>query len=207
MRWASRMKILIRDTDPMVIAAIEAEIGNDQPDISATVGSILDLEVSAVVSPANGFGFMDDGINLVYSSFFSRDLQTRLQDRIAHRSIGELLVGEALLVETGHARIPFLICAPTRRVSMHVDDPVNIMLACRAAVLTAIKENLGSIAFPGMASGTAQAPLRLAARGMLVGIYKGIAGRMSFPSAWQEVAQEQIRLRGGSSIPTLKQKG
>jgi O-acetyl-ADP-ribose deacetylase (regulator of RNase III) len=123
------MKILIRDTDPMLIAAIKADLGNDHPDISAMAGSIIDVEVSAVVSPANSFGFMDDGINLVYSKFFGPDVQARVQDRISHRPIGELLVGEALMVETAHPKIPYLICAPTMRVSRRLGDPDDIKLA------------------------------------------------------------------------------
>jgi O-acetyl-ADP-ribose deacetylase (regulator of RNase III) len=190
------MKILIRDTDPAVIATIKANLGSEHSDISVMVGSIIDVEVSAVVSPANSFGFMDGGVDLVYSHFFGWDVQARLQDRISHRPIGELLVGEALVVETAHPKIPFLICAPTTRVSKRVDDPIDIMLACRAAVLTARKEDLASIAFPGMGTGPAQVPLGLAARNMLAGIQKGLAGRPPFPSTWQAIAQEQIRLRG-----------
>ena len=38
-------------------------------------GSILDLEVEAVVSPANSFGFMDGGIDALYSSFFGWRVQ------------------------------------------------------------------------------------------------------------------------------------
>ena len=112
------MKIQIRDTDPAVIAAVKADLGNEQSEILAMVGSITDVEVSALVSPANGFGFMDDGVDLVYSSVFGPELQERLQDRIFHRPIGELLVGEALIIETAHPKIPFLIAAPTRRVSV-----------------------------------------------------------------------------------------
>jgi O-acetyl-ADP-ribose deacetylase (regulator of RNase III) len=201
------MKILIRDTDPAVIAAIKADLGNEHSEISAMVGSVIDVEVSAVVSPANSFGFMDAGVDLVYSHFFGWEVQARLQDRISHRPIGELLVGEALVVETAHSTIPFLISAPTTRISKRIDDPVDIMLACRAAILIARKEDLVSVAFPGMGTGPAQVPPVLAARNMLAGIHKGLAGRAPFPSTGrQAVAQEQIRLRGGSVNPALGKK-
>jgi O-acetyl-ADP-ribose deacetylase (regulator of RNase III) len=190
------MKIFIRDTDTAAIAAIKAGLGNDTSEISVMVGSIVDIEVSAVVSPGNSFGFLDDGVDLLYSDLFGRDLQARLQDRISHRSIGELLVGEALMVETAHPKIPFLISAPTTRVSNDVNDPVKIMLGCRAAVLMAIKENLASIAFPGIGSGSAAVTPARAARSMLAGIHKGIAGRAPFPLSRQEIAREQVVLRG-----------
>jgi len=198
------MKILIRDTDPALIAAIKADLDNDRLDISAMVGSIIDAEVSAVDSPANSFGFMDDGINLVFSKFFGPDVQARVQDRISHRPIGELLVGEALMVETAHAKIPYLICAPTMRVSRPVGDPVDIMLACRAAVLVAAKENLASIAFPGMGD---RVPRHLAARSMLAGIRKGIAGRPPLPATWQDIAQEQFQLREANTGTAVGKAG
>jgi O-acetyl-ADP-ribose deacetylase (regulator of RNase III) len=200
------MKIQIRDTDPAVIAAVKADLGNEQSEILAMVGSITDVEVSALVSPANGFGFMDDGVDLVYSSVFGPELQERLQDRIFHRPIGELLVGEALIIETAHPKIPFLIAAPTRRVSKRVDDPVDIMLACRAAVLIALKEDLASIAFPGMGGGSAQVPPDLAARNMLAGIRKGLAGRAPLPSSLQAVAREEEQLREHGADPTTARK-
>jgi O-acetyl-ADP-ribose deacetylase (regulator of RNase III) len=200
------MKILIRDTDPAVIAALKAGLGNQQSEILAMVGSITDVEVSALVSPANGFGFMDGGIDLVYSSFFGPELQQRLQDRISHRPTCELLVGEAVIVETAHPKIPFLIAAPTRRVSTRVGDPVDIMLACRAAVLVALKENLASLAFPGMGGESAEVPPGLAARNMLAGIRKGLAGRAPLPSSRQAVAREEEQLReGGEDPPTANQ--
>jgi len=39
------------------------------------LGSILDIECDAVVSPANSFGFMDGGIDLIYSQFFGWHVQ------------------------------------------------------------------------------------------------------------------------------------
>ncbi len=200
------MKILIRDTDPAVIAAIKADLGNEQSDILAMVGSITDVEVSAVVSPANGFGFMDAGVDLAYLHLFGPEVQERLQDRISHRPTGELLVGEALIVETAHLKIPFLIAAPTTRVSRRVDDPVDIMLACRAVILTARKENLASVAFPGMGSGPAQVSPELAARNMLAGMRKGLAGRVPLPPSRQVAAKEEDRLRRCGDDPAAAAK-
>ncbi|QEG22287.1 macro domain-containing protein [Mariniblastus fucicola] len=40
-------------------------------------GNILDLNVDAVVSPANSFGFMDGGIDMVYSQHFGWNVQLR----------------------------------------------------------------------------------------------------------------------------------
>ena len=45
-----------------------------------TPGSILDVSCGALVSPANSFGYMDGGIDLVYSMHFGWHVQERLQE-------------------------------------------------------------------------------------------------------------------------------
>jgi len=48
--------------------------------VQVSCGDIFDLAADAVVSPANSFGFMDGGIDLVYSHYFGWDLQDRLRE-------------------------------------------------------------------------------------------------------------------------------
>ena len=107
----------------------------DLESVTVHRGSILDVACDAVVSPANSFGFMDGGINLLYSRYFSWHVQERLQRLIVERHHGELIVGAAEIVETDDSRIPYLISAPTMRVPMVLHDSVNPYLACRAALL------------------------------------------------------------------------
>src|SRR5580765_6781019 len=104
----------------IILAAVEDELADawrrhcgDLPDVSVHHGSILDLSVDALVSPANSFGFMDGGIDLLYSHRFGLEVQDRLQEQIRTRHHGEFLVGAAELVETGDPGIPFVIAAPT----------------------------------------------------------------------------------------------
>ena len=126
----------------IVLAAIEHDLADaweqhcgDLPNVTVHRGSILDLRVDAVVSPANSFGFMDGGIDHLYSDCFGWDVQRRLQDIIRARHHGQLQVGVADIVETRHPRIPFVIAAPTMRVPMILADSVNPYLAARAALL------------------------------------------------------------------------
>ena len=133
-------------------------------------GSILDLSVDAVVSPANSFGFMDGGIDHRYSHHFGWDVQERLQELIRDRHHGELLVGAAEIVETGSLRIPFVIAAPTMRVPMILRDSINPYLAARAVFLLIrrglvpsgplagerVDSVVTSVAFPGLGTGVGQ---------------------------------------------------
>ena len=128
--WRGALKI--------ILAAIEDDLADawdrhcsDLPDVTIHRGSILDLSVDAVVSPANSFGFMDGGIDHRYSHHFGWQVQERLQELIRARHHGELAVGAAEIVETGNIRIPFVIAAPTMRVPMILRDSVNPYLASR----------------------------------------------------------------------------
>src|SRR5215469_14257627 len=98
-------------------------------------GSIFDIECEAVVSPANSFGFMDGGIDMLYSQRFGWGVQARLQQAIQERHHGELLVGTAEIVETYDVDIPYLIAAPTMRVPMVLRESVSPYLAARAVFL------------------------------------------------------------------------
>ena len=133
-------------------------------------GDILSLDVTAVVSPANSFGFMDGGLDGVYTRFFGPQLQQRLQGMIREQAGGELLVGQALLVETGHPHIRWCISSPTMRVPTLLDTPLPAYLATRAAVRCALDAGLESVAIPGMGTGTGGLAPREAAAAMLWGI-------------------------------------
>lgn len=83
------------------------------PGVQVTCGDIFDdVTADAVVSPANSFGFMDGGIDLAYSRRFGWDLQERLQERLRREHLGELPVGQAVIVETHHRDIPWVIALP-----------------------------------------------------------------------------------------------
>jgi O-acetyl-ADP-ribose deacetylase (regulator of RNase III) len=183
------MKITICDLNPAVISAW---LGfQDTPDL--VNGSIIDLECDAVVSPANSFGWMDGGVDYAYSKHFGWQVQENLQQQLARMPFGELLVGEALIVPTGNARIPYLISAPTMRVPMRITDPADIMLAVRAAVALARKHSFSHIAFPGMGTGCGDVAPWDAARATLAGIRAALAPPAA-PAGWREAQQRHFDL-------------
>ncbi|MEM8641966.1 MAG: hypothetical protein AAGG51_24585 [Cyanobacteria bacterium P01_G01_bin.54] len=72
------MKITLTARDPELYNAWQQLCG-DLPNVMLHWGSILELCCDAVVSPANSFGFMDGGLDLLYSQNFGWYVQTRLQ--------------------------------------------------------------------------------------------------------------------------------
>src|SRR5438270_12094892 len=109
----------------IILAAVDDELAHawrlscsDFDFVAVHHGSIFDVHCDALVSPANSFGFMDGGIDALYTQRFGRNVQRRLQDLIRTRHHGELLVGAAEIVFTDDASFPCLLAAPTMRVPM-----------------------------------------------------------------------------------------
>lgn len=169
------VRYLLRDRNPQMHAAWTRSFAG--PTLASRVevscGDIFDLRATALVSPANSFGFMDGGIDLVYSQRFGWGLQERLQTLLRAEHDGELPVGQAVIVPTLDAAIPYLISAPTMRVPMDVADTLNAYLAFRA-VLRAVKQHnrsgaprIDSVLCPGLGTAVGRMPHARCARQML----------------------------------------
>ncbi len=179
------LKLILRDFDRELVAAWRQSFGKLKT-VDIAEGDLMATEADAILSPANSFGFMDGGIDLVYSRFFGWELQDRLQALIEERCLGELAVGEALIVPTGHARFAYLVSAPTMRIPMQIDDTLNVYLAFRAALLAVTRHNqtaekpIRSLASPGLGTGVGRMPAKRAARQMRAAYATIIEGDRSF---------------------------
>lgn len=146
-------------------------------------GDIFDAEADAIVSPANSFGYMDGGIDAVYLSRFGSGLQWRLQQHVQQHHGGELVVGEAVIVETGALDIPWLVSAPTMRVPGPVPNTLNAYLAFRAALRAVIahtragKGPIAKVLCPGLASAIGGMPPDRVARQMRFAFDVTLGGR------------------------------
>jgi O-acetyl-ADP-ribose deacetylase (regulator of RNase III) len=200
----------------IVLSAVESDLADawdrhcgDLPNVTIHRGSILDLSVDAVVSPANSFGFMDGGIDHLYSSHFGWQVQDRLQELIRQRHHGELLVGAAEIVETDNLRIPYVIAAPTMRVPMILNETVNPYLAARAVLLLIQRGTVPSgpltgepapiavqsVAFPGLGTGIGRVDPSTCARQVRAAIEEVVLIRGGdYPSNWAEAQQRHQRL-------------
>jgi len=147
------LEIHLRDLSGSLVAAWEEALAA-VPRVSISQGDIfstqpgplpdnapIDVAADAVVSPANSFGFMDGGIDAVYTHQFGFALEGRLQALLAAGHGGELPVGCAVIVETGSSEIPWCISAPTMRVPAPVPDTANAYLAFRAALRAVMAHN------------------------------------------------------------------
>lgn len=173
------MKIILADIETKLIKAWHQFFSNEE-NVSIVEGDITTIGCDAVVSPANSFGFMDGGLDYALSERFGWELEKKLQQQIKQLPLGELLIGQALLMETGDAKIPFLISAPTMRVptNFNIDTSVNAYLAMKAILIMAMNEpRISSVAIPGLCTGVGRMQPMIAARQMFIAYEEIIPGK------------------------------
>jgi O-acetyl-ADP-ribose deacetylase (regulator of RNase III) len=162
------MEIILAAIQPKLIEAWKEFFAN-QNNVTITESDITEIKCNAIVSPANSFGFMDGGLDHALSERFGWGLEKRLQKIIKELPEGELLVGQALLLETGDKDVPFLISAPTMRIptNFNVDTSINAYLAMKAILIKAESDQkITSVAIPGLCTGIGRMQPMIAARQM-----------------------------------------
>ncbi|KOY84856.1 Appr-1-p processing protein [bacterium 336/3] len=169
------MQIILSAISSKMIEAW-CEFFENEPNVLIKEGDITQIECDAVVSPANSFGFMDGGLDYALSERFGWDLEKKLQAIIKNLPEGELLVGQSLILETGDAKVPYLISAPTMRVptNFNIDTSINAYLAMKAVLIKVKNDSkINSVAIPGLCTGVGRMQPIIAARQMYIA-YKEI---------------------------------
>jgi O-acetyl-ADP-ribose deacetylase (regulator of RNase III) len=196
------MKLILSAVEPALANAWNQFCG-DLDFVQVHHGSILDVECDAMVSPANSFGFMDGGIDDLYMDHFGSEIQMVVRRQIFDHHGGELIVGNADIVETGDAGVPFLIVAPTMRVPMVLTDSVNPYLAARA-VFRLIKYGMftsgkykdepvaghvNTVAIPGLGTGTGKVGYNTCAHQTRAAINHVLLDQYEMPRSWGEASE------------------
>jgi O-acetyl-ADP-ribose deacetylase (regulator of RNase III) len=207
------LEIHLRDLS-VPLAAAWGEVFAGVPGVSVSQGDIfstrpgplpddapIDVPADAVVSPANSFGFMDGGIDAVYTHQFGFALESRLQALLAAEHGGELPVGCAVIVETGSPEIPWCVSAPTMRVPEAVPDTANAYLAFRAALRAVLAHNAAGrpriqrVLCPGLATTTGRMPVGRCAAQMRAAWDNVLGEGPPSQGSWRAVAALQQRLQ------------
>lgn len=177
------MQIILTDLSQKMTGAW-TEFFKEEEDVIIIEGDITNTTCDAIVSPANSFGFMDGGLDYALSERFGWDLERKLQQQIKALPEGELLVGQAILMETGDPIIPWLISAPTMRIptNFNIDTSVNAYLAMKAILIKAKSDGrINSLSIPGLCTGVGRMQPMIAARQMYQAYKEIILGqRMDF---------------------------
>ncbi|MCP4153466.1 MAG: AraC family transcriptional regulator [bacterium] len=166
------MEVWLVDINPELVSAWKKYF-KDFKNVHIECEDILKIAENTIVSPANSYGYMDGGIDLMYTHFFGLRPQQEIQRLIGFRREGYLPVGAAVLVKTGDDRIPYMISAPTMISPGPVAD-CNAFFATAAALQVAHKnQNLVKKLFcPGMATGVGRVSPENAAKEMALAYRK-----------------------------------
>jgi O-acetyl-ADP-ribose deacetylase (regulator of RNase III) len=109
-----------------------------------------------------------------------------LQKIIKELPEGELLVGQALVLETYDKIVPFLISAPTMRIptNFNIDTSINAYLAMKAILIKAkADDRISSVTIPGLCTGVGRMQPTIAASQMFQAYKEIILGqKMDFAS-------------------------
>lgn len=129
-----RLTVELRTTDPRHADLFRATLG-DVPEMLIEEGSLLcESAKDAVIAPTNSFGYLDSGLDGMFSRRFGARLQRALQEQIACEWAGELPVGDAVIVPTGEFALPFLVAAPATRLPGTITAEPNMYLSLLAAL-------------------------------------------------------------------------
>lgn len=161
------MNLHLVDINPELVSAWQLAF-RDYPEVEIVCDDILKVAADTIVSPANSYGFMDGGIDRLYTEFFGLQPQTEIQNHISNRKDELLPVGEAVLVRTGHQKIPYMICAPTMQ-SPGAIPPSNCFYAM-SAILNAFDRNreyVSDVYCPGLGTSTGRLEPGIAADEMI----------------------------------------
>ena len=189
----------------ITLSYIQSELGNafqehfgDIANIAIVRGDICSLDVDAIVSPANSFGFMDGGLDLALSNRFGWDVEKRLKREIQSRPIRELLVGESITIETYDKKVPWIISAPTMRVPMRLRQTVNAYLAMKAILAAILEHNLNPvinhIAIPGLGTGSGHLSAEVSAAQMRQAYDEIIDDKGDYPADFVTAQKEHLKL-------------
>src|SRR5712692_11111670 len=110
-------------------------------------GSILDMDVQAIVNAANSRGIMGGGVAGVIKRAAGAEV-----DAEARRQ-APIPVGSAVVTSGGRTQYQAIIHAPTMPEPAMRIEPENVALATRAALALADVRGFSSIAIPGMGTG------------------------------------------------------
>ncbi len=129
-------------------------------------------EYDCLVSPANSYGIMDGGLDLLIRNYFGMELQIRVQEKIKKEFFSEQPVGTSMIVRTGHSKHPFLAHTPTMRIPKNISKTDNVYFAMYAMLCAVAKHNqennqkIQKVLCPGLGTGAGYVPVTIAAEQM-----------------------------------------
>lgn len=137
MEW----RLVLSDQRPEVLEPWRLQFA-EIPEAEVLAADPLEAPGDALLVPGNSFGFLDRGFELRVVDAYGFEVQDALRAKIRSAFFGEILVGQAVVVETPKAPRP-IVYAPLWRIPSRLEGTVNVYLAVRGALLALGREGAG----------------------------------------------------------------
>ncbi|MFN3165839.1 MAG: macro domain-containing protein [Phycisphaeraceae bacterium] len=177
----------------------------DLPRVSIHHGKFEELtEYDCMVSAANSFGLMDGGVDLAITSYFGIELMDRVQQAVIDEYRGEQPVGTSMIVETGHAKHPYIAHTPTMRKPMRITKTDNVYAAMFAMLCEVWRFNrrepvdkmIRTVACPGLGTACGGMQPEKAAKHMSLAYYNFLDPPKQISWPYAEARQTAIGAGG-----------
>lgn len=161
------MKLILCDINSEVVTAWEEFFHSDP--VTILKRSVLEIhaEGACLVSPANSFGYMCGGIDLVYRNYFGKEIEQRVQQDIKDLYGESCPVGDGFCIATQDLEFPYLMVVPTMITPGPVADTANAYDAFMCALEIAVnKTEIKTLICPGLCTLTGKMNPRVSAMQM-----------------------------------------
>lgn len=137
--------------------------------VSVERGDITQIQVDAIVNPANSRLIMGGGV----AGAIKRAGGFAIEEEAMRRA--PVAVGEAIATTAGKLQARYVIHAPTMSRPAMDTDLTSVEKATTAALRAARELRLSSIAVPGMGTGVGGVPVQVAAQTMVEAIRRHLS--------------------------------
>ncbi len=115
--------------------------------LTGVVGDITELDVEAIVNPANSYMLMGGGLAGVLRKRGGKSIEDEA------RKYAPVPIGEAIITSAGKLKAKYIIHSPTMVNPGGPTNTENVYKATYAALRKACEEKIKTIALPGMGTG------------------------------------------------------
>ena len=166
------MEILVADNNKRVLEAFKA-LG---PNFPVEFGNPMAFDIDGVVSPANTLGIMNGGFDASIRRYLGTWAEVNARKAIAERK--GIKVGEAIVVNTLHPKIPKLVVAPTISHQGEMGGDASVIYSVAyAAVIAAKSAGIKKLGMTSLGTGARGLDIMDAVAEQINGIEDALAGK------------------------------
>lgn len=158
-----------------------------------------DIVADAIVSPANSWGFMDGGIDAVYTQMWGPKLQEKVQEKIFKQHENGLVIGTGFFVDlpepiiSSTPQVKKMLIVPTMYHPQTLASALDIYLAWTVVFKLCRDLKLEKIICPSMGTGAGRLRTEYSVNCMLMA-YKHVFIFPFKPTCWQQVVEMRYQL-------------